>query len=145
MTMLFGFGCGFVSYQWNEQSISYFGPWTAEVIDLEGGNIDDATGTATVYYSKYCYLYKYLEIGPSILASADAPFKTSRAFSMMAIVLALLLFIFAMTACCVDYPAGTPLFKFAAFASVFTMFCSYMTFVRNPYFYCYHCSHGRIM
>jgi hypothetical protein len=132
LTMAYGFGCGWISHAWGPVGnvTTYLGPWTAQAIDLEGATYDDSTKTATIYYSGYCYLYSSLDWGSTFEDNLDSYFKTARAFSMMAIVLAILLFFFSMLACCVEFPAGTRFFRFGAFTCIFTMFCTYMTLVR---------------
>jgi hypothetical protein len=130
LTFGFGFGCGMISFNWGAQ-VSYFGPWTAELVEFEGTDFDNATGTATVYYSTSCYLYdNFAPLGPSIKSNFDAPAKTAQAFSMMAIVLAIPLAVVAMLPCCMVLPQARKIYKITAFVCLFTMFSSFMTLVR---------------
>lgn len=133
LTYSFGFGCTMISGTWGEDNqgrpfTTEIGPWTAQLDQLDGVAVDDATNTPTVYYSSVCYLYNSFELGPTILAGFDATAKTAQAFSMMAIVLAIPLMILALLPCCCAFQ-GNKIFRFAAFACVFTMFASFMTLV----------------
>jgi hypothetical protein len=134
LTYSFGFGCSMISSEWGKDYqgnpiTTEIGPWTAQLTQLDGVVVDDAANSPTIYYSNVCYLYNSFELGPQILDQFDAKAKTAQAFSMMAIVLAIPLMILALLPCCCAFQ-GNKIFRFAAFACVFTMFASFMTLVR---------------
>ena len=129
LTFGFGFGCGMISFNWGAQ-ITYVGPWTAELVQSDGVDFNNATDTATWYYSTACYLYNDFALGATIKEEFDAPAKTAQAFSMMAIVLAIPLAVVACLPCCMVLPQARKIYKITAFVCLFTMFSSFMTLVR---------------
>lgn len=130
LTYAFGLGCGMISFNWGT-SITYFGPWTAELVELEGADFDNTTDTATVYYSTACYTYNNFAAGPTIKGEFDAPAKTAQAFSMIALVLAIPLAVVACLPCCMVLSQARKIYKITAFVCIFAMFSSFMTLVRT--------------
>jgi hypothetical protein len=99
-----------------------FGPWSVERMETTiSGN--------TITISSICELFRYMD-NDIVSSQFDSRAKTSQAFSMMAIVLSLPLFIAVLLPCCCDFGRGNNgAFLLLGALCVFTAFASWMSLV----------------